>query len=83
MPPLCSRCGTRRASLKGYPSRDELQATAEAGDTGHSRDAAGNVSYWIRIRPEQVSLLCSTCGAVYEGEVEGRVMRPLSPESSG
>ena len=83
MPPLCSRCRTRRASLKGYPSPDELQAAAKAGDTSHSRDAAGNVSFWIGIRPEQVPLLCTTCGAVYEAEVEGRVMRPLSPEPSG
>jgi hypothetical protein len=83
MPQLCTRCGNEPARFQGYPSPDELQAAAQPEDTGHSRDAVGNTSYWIRIRPEQIELLCEACRTAFEAEADGRRARPLAPEASG
>jgi hypothetical protein len=83
MPPLCTRCGNGPARFQGYPSPDELQAAARPEDTGHRRDEAGNLSYWIRVRPEQIELLCDACRTTFESEAAGRHARPFAPEAQG
>jgi len=81
MSPLCSRCGTQQACFRGYPSGEELQAAARPEDTGHRINAEGNMSYFIRIRPDQIELLCERCRPAFEAEAEGRSVRPLAPEA--
>lgn len=79
-PQFCHRCGLAPAVLKGFPSPDELQASAREEDMGHDRDAAGNPSVWIRVRPSQITFLCAGCAIGFVDECDGRGVQQIPVE---